>query len=207
MAFYNNNNSDGDSSSFYQLDDVLSLLKAKIILFRRSSYSYRGNECVHKHFTAKPEFDSRKETKLKCVHFTAKPDCFKIVTLICDFENQSSPPSITKMSLVVSSGLVWTSTQENMVTKLTGFTGRLTWEKGDGDRGRRGKLTSFKNSDQIAEPRATESYFSEKIDYLKDKVQTTFVKDRRAMKRAYEEYKVRFNSLVIKLRRNMYLGK
>lgn len=32
------------------------------------------------------------------------------------------------------------------------------------------------------EPRAPEFYFSEKIDYLKDKVQTTFVKDRRAMK-------------------------
>ncbi|KAL6564503.1 Cellulose synthase A catalytic subunit 4 UDP-forming [Orobanche minor] len=32
------------------------------------------------------------------------------------------------------------------------------------------------------EPRAPEFYFSQKIDYLKDKVQTTFVKDRRAMK-------------------------
>ncbi|KAK9265841.1 hypothetical protein L1049_027074 [Liquidambar formosana] len=36
----------------------------------------------------------------------------------------------------------------------------------------------------------------EKIDYLKDKVQTTFVKDRRAMKREYEEFKVRINALV-----------
>ncbi|KAL6978727.1 Cellulose synthase A catalytic subunit 4 [UDP-forming] [Sarracenia purpurea var. burkii] len=32
------------------------------------------------------------------------------------------------------------------------------------------------------EPRAPEFYFSERIDYLKDKVQPTFVKDRRAMK-------------------------
>lgn len=32
------------------------------------------------------------------------------------------------------------------------------------------------------EPRAPEMYFSQKIDYLKDKVQATFVKDRRAMK-------------------------
>ncbi|CAN6286443.1 unnamed protein product [Urochloa humidicola] len=33
------------------------------------------------------------------------------------------------------------------------------------------------------EPRAPEWYFAQKIDYLKDKVQTSFVKDRRAMKR------------------------
>lgn len=32
------------------------------------------------------------------------------------------------------------------------------------------------------EPRAPEMYFAEKIDYLKDKVQPTFVKERRAMK-------------------------
>lgn len=32
------------------------------------------------------------------------------------------------------------------------------------------------------EPRAPEFYFSQKMDYLKDKVQATFVKDRRAMK-------------------------
>lgn len=32
------------------------------------------------------------------------------------------------------------------------------------------------------EPRAPEFYFSEKIDYLKDKVQPSFVKERRAMK-------------------------
>ncbi|XP_047329055.1 cellulose synthase A catalytic subunit 4 [UDP-forming] [Impatiens glandulifera] len=48
------------------------------------------------------------------------------------------------------------------------------------------------------EPRAPEYYFSEKIDYLKDKVQPTFVKDRRAMKREYEEFKVRINALVAK---------
>ncbi|KAH9785210.1 cellulose synthase [Citrus sinensis] len=50
----------------------------------------------------------------------------------------------------------------------------------------------------IIEPRAPEFYFSQKIDYLKDKVQPTFVKDRRAMKREYEEFKVRINALVSK---------
>ncbi|KAH7442078.1 hypothetical protein KP509_03G069300 [Ceratopteris richardii] len=48
------------------------------------------------------------------------------------------------------------------------------------------------------EPRAPEMYFSQKIDYLKDKVQPTFVKERRAMKREYEEFKVRINALVAK---------
>lgn len=32
------------------------------------------------------------------------------------------------------------------------------------------------------EPRAPEMYFAQKMDYLKDKVQPTFVKERRAMK-------------------------
>lgn len=32
------------------------------------------------------------------------------------------------------------------------------------------------------EPRTPEKYFSEKIDFLKDKVQTTYVRDRRTMK-------------------------
>ncbi|KAI5680055.1 hypothetical protein M9H77_01282 [Catharanthus roseus] len=48
------------------------------------------------------------------------------------------------------------------------------------------------------EPRAPEFYFNEKIDYLKDKVHPTFVKDRRAMKREYEEFKVKINALVAK---------
>ncbi|KAG2548569.1 hypothetical protein PVAP13_9KG193600 [Panicum virgatum] len=48
------------------------------------------------------------------------------------------------------------------------------------------------------EPRAPEFYFSQKMDYLKDKVQPTFVKERRAMKREYEEFKVRVNALVAK---------
>ncbi|KAH7444934.1 hypothetical protein KP509_02G098700 [Ceratopteris richardii] len=48
------------------------------------------------------------------------------------------------------------------------------------------------------EPRGPEVYFSQKIDYLKDKVQPNFVKERRAMKREYEEFKVRINSLVAK---------
>ncbi|KAJ1416646.1 Cellulose synthase [Sesbania bispinosa] len=49
------------------------------------------------------------------------------------------------------------------------------------------------------EPRAPEFYFSQKIDYLKDKVHPAFVKDRRAMKvREYEEFKVKINALVAK---------
>lgn len=46
------------------------------------------------------------------------------------------------------------------------------------------------------EPRAPEWYFSQKVDYLKDKVHPAFVKDRRALKREYEEFKVRINGLV-----------
>ncbi|KAL1366403.1 hypothetical protein HN51_014231 [Arachis hypogaea] len=48
------------------------------------------------------------------------------------------------------------------------------------------------------EPRAPEFYFSQKIDYLKDKVHPMFVKERRAMKREYEEFKVKINALVAK---------
>ncbi|KAE9610252.1 putative hexosyltransferase chromatin regulator PHD family [Lupinus albus] len=46
------------------------------------------------------------------------------------------------------------------------------------------------------EPRAPEWYFGLKIDYLKNKIHPAFVRERRAMKRDYEEFKVRINSLV-----------
>ncbi|XP_044511055.1 cellulose synthase A catalytic subunit 2 [UDP-forming]-like isoform X2 [Mangifera indica] len=46
------------------------------------------------------------------------------------------------------------------------------------------------------EPRAPEWYFAQKVDYLKNKVDPTFVRERRAMKREYEEFKVRINGLV-----------
>ncbi|OIT21339.1 PREDICTED: cellulose synthase A catalytic subunit 2 [UDP-forming]-like [Nicotiana attenuata] len=46
------------------------------------------------------------------------------------------------------------------------------------------------------EPRAPEWYFSQKVDYLKNKVLPSFVRERRAMKRDYEEFKVRINGLV-----------
>ncbi|XP_050366228.1 cellulose synthase A catalytic subunit 2 [UDP-forming]-like [Argentina anserina] len=46
------------------------------------------------------------------------------------------------------------------------------------------------------EPRAPEWYFAQKVDYLRDNVDPTFVRERRAMKRDYEEFKVRINSLV-----------
>ncbi|KAF8081142.1 hypothetical protein N665_0903s0023 [Sinapis alba] len=48
------------------------------------------------------------------------------------------------------------------------------------------------------EPRAPEWYFALKVDYLKDKVHPSFVKDRRAMKREYERFKIRINALVSK---------
>ncbi|KAJ0089914.1 hypothetical protein Patl1_14519 [Pistacia atlantica] len=50
------------------------------------------------------------------------------------------------------------------------------------------------------EPRAPEMYFALKVDYLADKIQPTFVKERRVMKREYEEFKVRINALVAKAR-------
>ncbi|KAL3641631.1 Cellulose synthase A catalytic subunit 2 [UDP-forming] [Castilleja foliolosa] len=46
------------------------------------------------------------------------------------------------------------------------------------------------------EPRAPEWYFAQKVDYLRDKVEPAFVRERRAMKREYEEFKVRINWLV-----------
>ncbi|KAH0851221.1 LOW QUALITY PROTEIN: hypothetical protein HID58_094911 [Brassica napus] len=48
------------------------------------------------------------------------------------------------------------------------------------------------------EPRAPEWYFALKVDYLKDKVHPSFVKDRRAMKREYARFKIRINALVSK---------
>ncbi|KAE8728314.1 putative cellulose synthase A catalytic subunit 3 [Hibiscus syriacus] len=46
------------------------------------------------------------------------------------------------------------------------------------------------------EPRAPEWYFAQKVDYLREKVDPAFVRERRAMKREYEEFKVRINGLV-----------
>ncbi|XP_056158686.1 probable cellulose synthase A catalytic subunit 8 [UDP-forming] [Syzygium oleosum] len=51
------------------------------------------------------------------------------------------------------------------------------------------------------EPRAPEQYFSCNVDYLKNKIHPSFVKERRAMKREYEEFKVRINGLVAKARK------
>ncbi|GMN34612.1 hypothetical protein TIFTF001_004785 [Ficus carica] len=51
------------------------------------------------------------------------------------------------------------------------------------------------------EPRAPEWYFANKVDYLNDKdkpVLPSFIKERRAIKREYEEFKVRINALVAK---------
>jgi cellulose synthase A len=47
------------------------------------------------------------------------------------------------------------------------------------------------------EPRAPEWYFAQKIDYLKDKVQPSFVKDRRAMKVRFYYPNVPFNSFFL----------
>ncbi|GJP32692.1 hypothetical protein CLOM_g17293 [Closterium sp. NIES-68] len=48
------------------------------------------------------------------------------------------------------------------------------------------------------EPRAPEMYFAGGVDYLLGKVNADFVKERRRMKREYDEFKVRMNALVVK---------
>ncbi|TVU08066.1 hypothetical protein EJB05_41451 [Eragrostis curvula] len=51
------------------------------------------------------------------------------------------------------------------------------------------------------EPRAPELYFARGVDYLRDRAAPSFVKERRAMKRGYEEFKVRINYLTAKARK------
>ncbi|XP_020272341.1 probable cellulose synthase A catalytic subunit 8 [UDP-forming] isoform X2 [Asparagus officinalis] len=46
------------------------------------------------------------------------------------------------------------------------------------------------------EPRSPECYFSKKVDYLRNHIAPTFAKERRAMKRQYEEFKVQINSII-----------
>lgn len=56
------------------------------------------------------------------------------------------------------------------------------------------------------EPRNPESYFSSKTDPTKNKKRSDFVKDRRWIKREYDEFKVRINGLpeAIRKRSEMY---
>eukprot|EP00271_Cylindrocystis_brebissonii_P004552 TRINITY_DN1628_c0_g4_i1.p1 TRINITY_DN1628_c0_g4~~TRINITY_DN1628_c0_g4_i1.p1 ORF type:complete len:1129 (+),score=182.26 TRINITY_DN1628_c0_g4_i1:276-3662(+) len=49
--------------------------------------------------------------------------------------------------------------------------------------------------------RAPEMYFNQKVDYLKDKIHTSLVKERRIMKREYDEFKIRINQLVAKAKK------
>ncbi|KAJ4962024.1 hypothetical protein NE237_021934 [Protea cynaroides] len=51
------------------------------------------------------------------------------------------------------------------------------------------------------EPRNPEAYFGQKRDFLKNKVRLDFVRERRRMKREYDEFKVRINSLPESIRR------
>ncbi|KAJ3681660.1 hypothetical protein LUZ60_014233 [Juncus effusus] len=51
------------------------------------------------------------------------------------------------------------------------------------------------------EPRNPDSYFSQKKDPFKNKVKSDFVKDRRRVKREYDEFKVRVNGLPDAIRR------
>ncbi|PON62418.1 Cellulose synthase [Trema orientale] len=53
----------------------------------------------------------------------------------------------------------------------------------------------------VIEPRNPESYFNLKRDPYKNKVKPDFVKDRRRVKREYDEFKVRINSLPDSIRR------
>ena len=51
------------------------------------------------------------------------------------------------------------------------------------------------------EPRNPEAYFGQKRDFLKNKVRLDFVRERRKVKREYDEFKVRVNSLPESIRR------
>ncbi|GJN38759.1 hypothetical protein PR202_gb27828 [Eleusine coracana subsp. coracana] len=51
------------------------------------------------------------------------------------------------------------------------------------------------------EPRAPELYFARGVDYLRDRAAPSFVKECRAIKREYEEFKVRINCLAAKARK------
>ncbi|KAJ4772322.1 Cellulose synthase family protein [Rhynchospora pubera] len=51
------------------------------------------------------------------------------------------------------------------------------------------------------EPRNPEAYFGQKRDFLKNKVRLDFVRERRKVKREYDEFKVRINSLPDSIRR------
>ncbi|KAK4273248.1 hypothetical protein QN277_021688 [Acacia crassicarpa] len=51
------------------------------------------------------------------------------------------------------------------------------------------------------EPRNPEAYFGQKGDFLKNKVRLDFVRERRKVKREYDEFKVRINSLPESIRR------
>lgn len=51
------------------------------------------------------------------------------------------------------------------------------------------------------EPRNPEAYFGLKRDFLKNKAQLDFVRERRKVKKEYDEFKVRINSLIETIRR------
>ncbi|KAK1291147.1 Cellulose synthase-like protein D5 [Acorus calamus] len=51
------------------------------------------------------------------------------------------------------------------------------------------------------EPRNPEAYFGQKRDFLRNKVRLDFVRERRRVKREYDEFKVRINSLPESIRR------
>ncbi|KAJ3681358.1 hypothetical protein LUZ60_015847 [Juncus effusus] len=51
------------------------------------------------------------------------------------------------------------------------------------------------------EPRNPEAYFGTKRDFLRNKVRVDFVRERRKVKREYDEFKVRINSLTESIRR------
>ncbi|KAH0469719.1 hypothetical protein IEQ34_001277 [Dendrobium chrysotoxum] len=51
------------------------------------------------------------------------------------------------------------------------------------------------------EPKNPEAHFSQTRDFLENKVQYDFVKERRRVKREYDEFKVRINSLPDSMRR------
>ncbi|XVF30604.1 hypothetical protein REPUB_Repub16aG0072700 [Reevesia pubescens] len=56
------------------------------------------------------------------------------------------------------------------------------------------------------EPRAPEWYFAQKIDYFNDQLLPSFVRERREMKKEYEEFKIRINTLVTKAQKASEAG-
>ncbi|KAH9613649.1 hypothetical protein KSS87_004739 [Heliosperma pusillum] len=100
------------------------------------------------------------------------------------YEKEGKPSELAPVDIFVST--VDPTKEPPLITANTHFSEISEFSR---------KWVPFCKKYQI-EPRAPEWYFSQKVDYLKDKVHPAFVRERRAMKREYEEFKIRINGLV-----------